>query len=164
LKTRKLIIGYGNPLRGDDGIGWEIAECLRGLIRDESVTIMTVHQLTPELAEFISEAEVVIFIDASCEGGLPGTWGCDKIEAAPLTMNALGHHFTHLSLLAYARVIFESCPPAFIVSVVAESFENPHRLSPALQAVVPEIVRHIRELLFSRHSCGIANRSDSIGF
>ena len=31
--TRVLVIGYGNPLRGDDGLGWEIAS---GLATDNS--------------------------------------------------------------------------------------------------------------------------------
>ena len=65
MKDRTLIIGYGNPLRGDDGVGWEVASRLAATIPEEAAHIMTVHQLTPELAESVSEAELVIFIDAS---------------------------------------------------------------------------------------------------
>jgi hydrogenase maturation protease len=48
-----LIIGYGNPLREDDGVGWQVADQL--LKNSEgSIKVLTAHQLTPELAEPIS--------------------------------------------------------------------------------------------------------------
>lgn len=142
MKTRKLIIGYGNPLRGDDGLGWEVAGRLAATISDESVAIMTAHQLTPELAEPVSRAHMVVFVDASYEGE-PGTWRWDAVKPAPATTNPLGHHFDISGLLAYARAIFGASPRAFVVSVAAASFECRDNLSPAVEALLPEIVRHI---------------------
>jgi len=144
MKSRRIVIGYGNPLRGDDGLGWEVAGRLAASIADESVAIMTVHQLTPELAEPVSKAEMVIFVDASYEG-TPGTWRCDEVKPAPATTNPLGHHFDISGLLAYARAIFDANPRAFVVSVAAESFECQDGLSPTVEAALPEIVRHIRD-------------------
>src|ERR1035441_2859434 len=129
MKSRKLVIGYGNPLRGDDGLGWEVAERLAASIANESVAFMAVHQLTPELAEPVSNAEMVIFVDASYEGK-PGTWRCDEVKPAPATTSALGHHFSISGLLAYARAIFQASPQAFVVSVAAESFECHNDFSP----------------------------------
>jgi hydrogenase maturation protease len=65
VKVRKLIIGYGNPLRGDDDVGWEAASRLAAALPSEAVHILAVHQLTPELAEAVSEADLLIFVDAS---------------------------------------------------------------------------------------------------
>jgi len=142
MKSRKLVIGYGNPLRGDDRLGWEVAGRLAASIADDSVAIMAVHQLTPELAEPVSQAEVVIFVDASYEGK-PGTWRCDEVEPAPATTDPLGHHFSISGLLAYARVVFSSKPEAFVISVAAESFECRDALSPAVELALPQIVRYI---------------------
>jgi hydrogenase maturation protease len=143
-KGRKLVIGYGNPLRGDDGLGWEIAGRLAASIADESIAIMAVHQLTPELAEPVSKAEMVIFVDASYEGQ-PGTWKCDKVEPAPPTADPLGHHFSIAGLLAYARAIYSASPEAFMVSVAAETFECRDALSPSVALALPQIVRYIRD-------------------
>jgi hydrogenase maturation protease len=63
--TRALIIGYGCPLRGDDAFGWHAAHRLLKLAGNDSVQVLATHQLTPELAEPISHADLVIFIDAS---------------------------------------------------------------------------------------------------
>ena len=44
-----LVIGYGNPLRGDDAIGHRIAQMMEQRLPDDEVQIQTVYQLTPEL-------------------------------------------------------------------------------------------------------------------
>jgi Ni,Fe-hydrogenase maturation factor len=53
--ARRLVIGIGNLLRGDDGVGGLLAEEVGG---------RSVQQLTPELAAELAELEVVVFIDA----------------------------------------------------------------------------------------------------
>ena len=144
MSGRKLVIGYGNPLRGDDRLGWEIAGSLAAGVADESVAIMAVHQLTPELAEPVSQADMVIFVDASYEG-TPGTWKCDEVEPAPATTDPLGHHFSISGLLAYAQAVFSAQPKAFVISVAAESFDCREALSPIVELALPQIVRYIRD-------------------
>ena len=66
-RIHPLIIGIGNPLRSDDGLGWVVAEQLShgcDLVCD----IHTVHQLTPELAQWMAAVNLVVMIDASYEG------------------------------------------------------------------------------------------------
>ncbi len=58
-----LVIGYGNTLRGDDGVGQLVAVAvskwqLPGVIALER------HQLTAELAEPLSRAAIAIFVDS----------------------------------------------------------------------------------------------------
>ena len=43
-----LVIGYGNTLRGDDGVGVLVADALEGW--NQAVRTLSVQQLTPELA------------------------------------------------------------------------------------------------------------------
>jgi hydrogenase maturation protease len=142
--TRALIIGFGNALRGDDAFGWHAANRLVKLALDESVQVLTVHQLTPELAQPISEAELVIFIDASYEGE-PGTWKCEEIAANATLANSLAHHFTPISLLAYAGNIFGASPRALIIALAAESFDFCETLTPRAEAALPEVVQHVLE-------------------
>jgi hydrogenase maturation protease len=139
--VQTLIIGYGNPLRGDDCLGWEAAELLAGMVRNDTVEVLAVHQLSPELAESISEAEQVIFIDASHEGQ-PGTWKCEPIWPATES-NALGHHFTPGGLLACAQAIFNASPAAFLISVAGGSFEYGETLTPPVATALPEVVRRV---------------------
>src|SRR5579871_5175875 len=67
-RLRLLIVGYGNPIRSDDAVGYLAAERLRQVLTEADIAILSVHQLTPELAEPVSRAARVIFIDAAATG------------------------------------------------------------------------------------------------
>jgi len=60
MTTRAMILGYGNPLRGDDA-GVAAAERLRALVRKLKFSLP---QLTPELAAALAECDAAIFLDA----------------------------------------------------------------------------------------------------
>ncbi len=59
-----LVIGFGNVLRGDDGVGPAVVEALERLGMD-GLQAEAHHQLTPELAVRLNETAVVVFVDAS---------------------------------------------------------------------------------------------------
>ena len=145
-----LIVGYGNPLRGDDAAGWIAVERLREIVcGDEGVQTLAVHQLMPELAEPISQAELVIFIDAAAEGDAPGSWKCRPANSiAKGSPSSLAHHVTPAELLAYAQCVFHACPRALIYTIGAESFELGAPLSSpvkaALDAMTDQVLKEIR--------------------
>jgi hypothetical protein len=58
-----LVVGYGNTLRGDDGIGYRVAEAVAKWQLPQ-VRSIAVAQLLPELAADIGEVEIVMFVDA----------------------------------------------------------------------------------------------------
>ena len=137
--SRLLVIGWGNPLRGDDAFGFLAAEKLRELLPE--VDVLALHQLTPELMEPVSQAERVIFIDASAEGE-PGELRCGPVEAST-SAEAFTHHATPAGLLAGARALYGSAPPALLYTVRGECFEFGEGLSPAVQAALDRLLRLI---------------------
>jgi len=143
-----LIIGYGNPLRGDDGLGWEVADRI-ARNADESMKVLATRQLTPELAEPISNADVVVFVDA-CYEGQPGRWRCERIRADTVIPQVFAHYLTPMSLLNYAAAIFDAKPAALLISVAADSFKYGETLSPKVAAVVPEILDYICNQCYDR--------------
>lgn len=142
--ARVLIVGYGNPLRGDDALGWEIADRLATATQGEPVEVRALNQLTPELSELISEVELVVFIDAS-HAGKPGSWKCETVEPNATSRHTLGHHLTPMSLLAYAQTIFKASPRSLLVSVAGESFECRQELTPSVAAALPAVEQFVRE-------------------
>jgi hydrogenase maturation protease len=140
-----LVIGYGNPLRRDDGIGWHIAqELLRSRQLPNVETIARI-QLTPELAEPISRANVVLFIDASreCPAGQIRQGRILPQETKP----ALNHHVTAEALLQLADDVYYAKPEAYVFSVGVESFAYGTEPSPALAAAYPSLVARVREFI-----------------
>lgn len=146
---RVLIIGYGNPLRGDDGLGWHAAQQLKDSIRREDVRVLVCHQLTPELAEPLSQAELAIFIDAACEG-VPGTLVCQPLQPEESPAAAFTHHLDIPALLACARVLYGACPQAVLCSVAAETFEFTEGLSETVQAALPPLLDFVHACI-DRH-------------
>jgi len=127
-----LIIGYGNPLRGDDAVGFEAAERLGGL---------ALHQLTPELMEPISRAGRVVFIDAKA-GGEPGAIEERLLTPASATGAAFTHHATPEALLAGALTLYGRCPPATLITITGDDFEIGRPLSaPVRQALEALLLR-----------------------
>ena len=147
---RVLIIGYGNPLRADDGVGWQAAHRLAALLQDEFVETLALHQLTPELAEPISRADLIIFIDASHEGN-PGSWKCERVVPNPTAGNSLAHHFTPASLLACAQAIFRASPFALVISVAGASFCYQEQLTSSVEKALPQVIEHVREQIARLH-------------
>ena len=140
-----LVIGYGNPLRGDDGFGWQVAQLL-GEIHLRQLEVITCHQLTPELAELLARATRAVFVDASVTVA-PGTLEIralviQELEPASMT-ESLTHHLTPAHLLVLARTLYGRAPPATLITVGAINLAHAEHLSPGVKAVIPEVLEAI---------------------
>ena len=119
-----LVIGYGNTLRGDDGLGPRTAAAVAAWNRRD-VRAIACHQLGPELAERISTARRVVFVDAAESAG--------PVRVSPREPGGAGEIVTHSAdprpLLGLAKALFGRCPPAWWVTIPASSFEFSEELS-----------------------------------
>lgn len=142
-----LIIGYGNVLRGDDGVGIHVArELERQFHEDPEIEIVACQQLTPEMAEDISGSELVIFLDAA-HGDEPGTVLCRQVHADALF--GYTHDVTAEALVSAAEQLYGEVPKAFSITLSGFSFDMGSRLSRAAQLHLPEVVRQAREVITS---------------
>ena len=143
--ARVLILGYGNPLRGDDGVGWHAAEHLLERSAELDATITSCHQLMPELAEPVSRAERVIFIDARI-GQTPGSVEISEVVAGAPQCPTFSHHLDPATLVTLAQGLYGRAPEAWIVTVTGESFEHTDQLSAPVQSSLPELIRQVETL------------------
>lgn len=142
-KVNYLAIGYGNQLRGDDGIGQQVAlEVER--CHWENVRSLAVHQLTPELAAELAEVDCAIFVDACITGD-----AIQVISLEPMSSEGcqLGHYLDPRSLLYLAQWLYGHSPQAWLISVPGVNFELGDRLSPVAQQGVAEAVSQIQKLV-----------------
>jgi hydrogenase maturation protease len=138
-----LVIGYGNTLRGDDGVGTGVAEAIERL-NLAGVRTIACHQLTPELAEPISRAREVVFVDAAASAN-------GEIQLADLQPAKSGRVMTHVAdpgtLLAWARDLFGHCPRAWTLTIPARSTDFGEELSPSTRDDMESAVKRIRDLV-----------------
>jgi hydrogenase maturation protease len=138
--SRVLIIGLGNPLRSDDGVGWRAAEELEVKLSGRGVEVITRHQLTPELADIVSGSTVVFFVDAEC--GVPGTVTCSLVRPqAPI--DAFSHQLSPGAVLGLAQELYGQTPLAFTFSICGECFDVGEALSPQVTVHLPDLVARV---------------------
>lgn len=133
-----LIIGYGNPFRGDDGVGPHVAAQLGGLVA---------HQLVPEMAEQIAQAESVIFVDANCSLP-PGT-----VQSLPLPEESMmTHKSTPGSLLNLAKEVYGKSPPATLIAIGVSDFTLGAPMTSEAQKGADAAISQIQRLQRQSHS------------
>jgi len=139
---RILILGYGNPDRGDDGAAWvtlaNIASHFGHVLDNEQLETGFITltnslqpwlnlQLIPELAEDLAGFEQAIFVDAHTEEiqedvrVLPVQ---PEYQNSPFT-----HHLTPSSCLALSKNLYGGCPQSILVSIRGYEFGFSHQLS-----------------------------------
>lgn len=142
LKPALLVIGYGNTLRGDDGVGPRVAEAV-GALRLPGVRTLICQQLSPEHAAPISLADTVIFVDAAVDA--PG-----EVQLRRLTPNdssqLLAHSANPRTMLALSRDVFGHVPQAWWLTIPAVNLEFSETLSSQAQRGCAEAVERIRAL------------------
>jgi hydrogenase maturation protease len=137
-----LVIGFGNPLRGDDGAGPVVAARCREA--GPGVAVVVAHQLLPEMAEQIAAARLVIFVDARA-GLAAGDIIVEKIEQ-PAPAPPLIHHFDPRALLSMAGSLYGHAPRAVLVGIGAASFDCGEELSKEVAQAASRAVAIVREL------------------
>ena len=129
-EARLLVIGYGNPFRGDDGFG-ALAANLIAERRLDAVEVIVSRQLTPEMAIPLSRARFAIFLDAAV-GDHPGKLCLTCV--APDDTPGRSHFFAPGTLLALAKVVFGHAPPAALITATAATLEQGTEITPGVRA------------------------------
>lgn len=131
-----LVIGVGNPIRGDDALGWAVAEGLQERLPAGVAECVCVQQLTMDLVEPVSQARAVYFVDART-GAPPGELFSATITANTSLDSPASHFFDPQTLLAAVQALYGSHPPAYLLTIGAASFAYGADLSaPVREAVI----------------------------
>ncbi len=141
LKANVLIIGYGNTLRGDDGVGPRVAEAIGNLCLPGVYTLIC-PLLTPELADPISRVEKVVFVDAAVDALQEVQWR--KLQPNE-TSQIMAHAADPRTMLALARDIFGHVPQAWWLTIPAVDMGFSEEFSPAVQRDFDVAVKKIQD-------------------
>ena len=137
-----LVIGYGNTLRSDDGVGPRVAEAVAALALP-GVRTLTCQQLSPEHADPISQADTVIFVDAAVDAP-------NEVQLRPLepkdSTQLMAHAADPRTMLALARDVFGHTPKAWWLTIPAVTMEFSETLSPEAERGCAEAVDKIQAL------------------
>jgi hydrogenase maturation protease len=145
LQSAILVLGYGNPLRGDDAVGPQIAQAV-ALWALPGVRTLALHQLTPELAAVLAEVRYVLFVDGYRTDATAATVELRVI--APHNQAQLAAHTGDpRALLALTNAVYGHSPRAWLLTVPATSFDYGADLSHVARAGVASTLPLIRDLI-----------------
>jgi hydrogenase maturation protease len=170
--TKTLIIGLGNPILGDDGVGWKVAETVKERLNAETRFRLpvrpsgskTIHYLLPvevdclslgglSLMERLLGYERAIIIDSMETGQSPvGSVRTFPLASLPNPMfghSASAHDTSLITALKTAESIGADIPKRVdVVAVEAQNvYDFSEELSPPVAAAVPEAVQAVFDLL-----------------
>jgi hydrogenase maturation protease len=144
-----LVIGYGNELRRDDGVGPRIARAVSDW-NVPDVRVLALHQLTPELADELARADVVLFIDAVANSSAVSV----SVQPVPVEMgNSLGNHVSSpAALLNLAETLFGRRPIAWLLTLPARDLGFGEGLSAGAEDDVAVALQYIRLWLINQQT------------
>jgi len=148
MSLHTLVLGLGNPLRGDDGVGpWIVAELnRRGL--PEGVTALDGGTGGLDLLQVLEGWERVVVVDAADVGQTPGRFVRFKPEQARLskTVDPFSlHHAGLAEVLALADALGQELPDMVILGVQPARIGWGAGMSPAVQAALPALAEAVLE-------------------
>jgi hydrogenase maturation protease len=125
-----LIIGIGNPSRGDDALGPLLIERLDAN-RLPNVELLTDFQLQVEIALDLQGRREVVFVDASLEAPAPFSF---SPAVAVNDASYSSHELSCGAVLHTYRKLFGEPPPAFVLAIRGQAFELGEDLSETARA------------------------------
>ena len=142
IDTELLVIGYGNSLRRDDGVGLRVAEMVEEM-NLPGVRTLVGEQLSPEYADPIARARRVIFVDAAVDE-MDGVKFRELVPGE--TTQLMAHAADPRTMLALARDVFGHAPEAWWLTIPAINLGFGTDFSPEAEAGFHQAVAEIKRL------------------
>jgi hydrogenase maturation protease len=147
-----LVLGLGNTLLGDDGLGPALIE---QLLQEEDrwkdrIEFLDGGTQGLALLGHLSGREAIIIVDALAAGAPPGTTRILDVSEV-LRMGASHANTSHESnageLLAIAKVLDELPDRVFVVGVEPQNIATGYGLSDSVRRALPIAANRVRDLL-----------------
>lgn len=146
-KKTLLIIGVGNPFRGDDSAGLLAARLLKDL-ETASTSIVEHSGEGASLMEIWKGADVVILIDAVTSGRPPGTvHRLDPVHnPLPAQMfQGSTHAFSLPQAIEMARALGQLPRRLLVFGIEGQNFQAGAEISPEVSEVLPKVARQVHD-------------------
>lgn len=147
-RTPLLVLGLGNVLLGDDGVGAAALASLNERFEPpDGVRIFDGGTLGLSLLPYVEEAASVILVDAINADAPPGTFvRLDGHDVGPAVATRLSPHQVGVAdLLDGARWLDRYPPRLVLLGLVPESIELGVGLSPRVRTAVGDLAERIVE-------------------
>jgi hydrogenase maturation protease len=147
-----VVIGVGNLLMGDDGIGIHVIGELEKRSYPPNIEIYDAMMNAFLVLEYLDKKDVGIIVDAYHGGEAPGkvhivSLNPNKLDRYTEDFNLSLHDFKFLDALRSAEQAYQLPKKIVLIGVEPDRLEPTMELSPRIRKAVPEIIKRIEEEL-----------------
>ena len=149
-KPRVLILGYGNPGRGDDALGPELIARLEDLAHEAPIfsslelTLLTDFQLQVEHVLDLQHQDLVLLVDAHLTTAQPFCF--ERVTPAPVPSFST-HWVSPGTLLKVAEDLQGASPPTYLLGIRGYQYELGEALSGDAEEHLNQAIEWVLELL-----------------
>ncbi|MDI6889351.1 MAG: HyaD/HybD family hydrogenase maturation endopeptidase [Thermodesulfovibrionales bacterium] len=144
-----FILGVGNVLLSDEGVGVHVANELMKMDLPSNVTVVEGGTDGFHLLNVITEADRLIVVDAVKGGGAPGSiyrFDINEVRNCPAGFKTSVHQIGILEVIDLSGLIGKT-PQTTVIGVEPKSLELGMELSPEIKTKIPRIIELIFEEL-----------------
>jgi len=135
------VLGIGNALLKDEGIGIHLIRSLKDIPGLESVDLID-GGTSPEAFDLVRDADRLIVIDAAYGGGEPGSIYCLTTDQIKSQKPSSVHEFNVLNMLWNLCIMGED-PNITIIGIEPKEIDWGLELSPELEKRLPRITEFV---------------------
>ena len=146
-KSELLILGIGNYLLGDEGVGVQTAIAIQQLPIANQVDVVDGGTGGFHLLEFFEVHDKVILIDATLDNNEPGTIRLIQPRFAKDFPRAMSTHDIGLRDMVNALQLMDKMPEIYLFVVSIESIQQQGiELTYAIEKTIPILIEKVLEL------------------
>jgi len=147
-KSKTLLLGVGNYLMGDEGVGVHVAQRLEVSQEIPGIDVVDGGTGGFHLLEFFEQYEKVILVDATLDGLKPGTIRCIKPKYASDFPPEISAHDIGLKDLVSALQLLDKMPDLYLIVVSIESIQQQGmELTKEIEGCIPLLLEEIRSVV-----------------
>lgn len=116
----RIIVGYGNDLRGEDAFGVDVVNLLQKQ-KLKDTKLISAYQLTPEICLELLDADEIVFVDAAFSNENHYAIACDIMEQQNVN---LSHHISPKVVISLLNSVYNKFPKFLIYSMLTNEFDT----------------------------------------
>ena len=148
MKQKSLVLGIGNDILRDDGIGPKLVDKMEEIDRLEGVAYQNTTLGGLDILELIQDYQAVVFIDAiKTRGGAPGAVYEFSLEDFQETLHLSNlHDISFLTAIELGKKMNMPIPDriSIIAVEIVEDMEFGEQFTPVLQEKYPAIIQEVK--------------------
>ena len=143
-----LILGIGNVLMGDEGVGVHAIKELEKETFPPNVTLLDGGTGGFHLLEYLQEYPRIIMIDATMDGKPAGTISLIEPKFATDFPRSLSAHDIGLRDLIESTAVLGELPKMYLITITIDSIQSMQmELSPEIEKQIPAVVGKVQAVL-----------------